>query len=112
MDELESNPEVAPEGPAELEVKRRKRRQDRRQHQATKIAKIKERDGTLCYLCGKPITNGDMTMEHLIPKSKGGSSRVDNLALVHGRCNTRKGDILIEELELPFTWDDDNQANS
>jgi len=92
----------------EIIIKRRKRRQDRRLTQATKVAKIKARDGNECYLCNMPLTEEDMTMEHLIPKSKGGSSRIDNLKLAHGRCNVLKGDRLIEELELPFVWDEDS----
>jgi 5-methylcytosine-specific restriction endonuclease McrA len=32
-----------------------------------------------------------MTLDHLIPLSKGGNHTSDNLALAHGRCNSRRG---------------------
>ena len=31
------------------------------------------------------------TIDHIVPTSKGGSDRIDNLQLVHARCNKRRG---------------------
>lgn len=53
-----------------------------------------------CHLCGEPI--GDnvtdpthpmfITLDHLIPLSKGGSNKIENLHLAHRKCNLDKGD--------------------
>lgn len=60
-----------------------------------RIAIITERDGPNCYFpdCGKPfIRQDDITFDHWIPQSKGGTWHVDNLRLMHKRCNALKGD--------------------
>ncbi len=43
-----------------------------------------------CAYCGK--TGVKLEVEHIIPKSRGGSNRVDNLALSCRKCNVKKGD--------------------
>lgn len=47
-----------------------------------------------CAVCGLPMTDGDKTLDHIIPLSKGGSNTAANLQLAHGACNTRKGNRL------------------
>jgi 5-methylcytosine-specific restriction endonuclease McrA len=44
-----------------------------------------------CYLCGFP---GADSVDHLIPRSKGGTNDRSNLAPAHVACNARKGDRL------------------
>lgn len=44
-----------------------------------------------CALCRNPITNQeDLTLDHIIEKSKGGSNKLSNLQPAHGRCNRKK----------------------
>ena len=51
-----------------------------------------------CILCGEKITNAkDLTTEHLLPKSKGGSSDDYNIYPAHAACNWRKGDMTLVE---------------
>lgn len=51
-----------------------------------------------CILCGEPITNvKDLTTEHLLPKSKGGSSEDYNIYPSHAACNWRKGNMTLRE---------------
>jgi 5-methylcytosine-specific restriction endonuclease McrA len=42
--------------------------------------------------CGRRIPYDQMTIDHIIPKSKGGTDRWPNLQLMCGPCNNRKGD--------------------
>jgi 5-methylcytosine-specific restriction endonuclease McrA len=38
-----------------------------------------------------------LQIEHIVPKSKGGSNRVSNLTIACGPCNRKKGSILIKD---------------
>lgn len=52
-----------------------------------------ERDGAYCVICSKDFSiNTEMTIDHWIPKSAGGSDDLDNLRLAHRNCNVWKGD--------------------
>lgn len=48
--------------------------------------KLLNRDGDKCFLCGKSLGN-DITLEHLVALSCGGSNRLSNMVLTHGHCN-------------------------
>jgi 5-methylcytosine-specific restriction endonuclease McrA len=39
----------------------------------------------------RDISVWSLTMDHIVPVSKGGTNRVDNLQPAHFRCNKRKG---------------------
>ncbi|NEO94041.1 MAG: HNH endonuclease [Moorea sp. SIO3G5] len=54
-----------------------------------------EKWGRECAYCGKQ--NIPLQIEHIHPKSKGGSDRVSNLCLACEKCNQRKGNRPIEE---------------
>ncbi len=43
-----------------------------------------------CWICGEPVAQADATLEHIKPLSDGGSSHLDNLAISHGVCNSRR----------------------
>jgi len=52
-----------------------------------------------CIYCG---TKGvPLEIEHLTPKSRGGSNRVDNLGIACNSCNTNKGNKTPEEFGYP-----------
>jgi 5-methylcytosine-specific restriction endonuclease McrA len=49
-----------------------------------------------CLICNGPIafdarTGEGATLEHIRARGRGGSGEIDNLAVVHGRCNWEKG---------------------
>jgi len=53
---------------------------------------IRERAGYLCEYCHSPerLSANRFTVDHVIPKSLGGSDELDNLALACRRCNERR----------------------
>jgi len=60
---------------------------------------IFKRDGNRCQYCG---THDHLTLDHVIPKSRGGKTNWDNLATACKRCNSRKGDHTPEEAGMPL----------
>jgi 5-methylcytosine-specific restriction endonuclease McrA len=49
------------------------------------------RDGWTCQYCG---ARSNLTVDHVIPRSKGGASTWDNIVASCAPCNRRKGDLL------------------
>jgi 5-methylcytosine-specific restriction endonuclease McrA len=58
-----------------------------------------EKWGRKCVYCGK--TNVPVEVEHLIPKSRGGTDRVSNLTISCRKCNLKKGDKTANEFGYP-----------
>lgn len=56
-----------------------------------------KRDGFTCQYCG---TGSDLTLDHVVPRSKGGKSTWTNLATACKTCNAKKGDFTPEEAGL------------
>ncbi len=56
-----------------------------------KRLRIWERDRGCCWICGRPVSYWEMTLDHFIPKSKGGSNDEDNLRASHEACNNARG---------------------
>lgn len=54
----------------------------------SKSQKIKERDGHKCVKCG---STDDLTIDHIIPLSRGGKDEAINLQTLCFKCNLRKG---------------------
>ena len=55
------------------------------------------RDGRECAYCG--VEEVPLEVEHIIPKSRGGTGRLQNLALSCKECNLAKGNKLPHEIE-------------
>ncbi|HWQ35892.1 MAG TPA: HNH endonuclease [Blastocatellia bacterium] len=55
------------------------------------------RDHNTCQYCSRVFSPSDLTLDHVIPKSRGGNSNWDNLVACCKRCNNRKGNALPEE---------------
>ena len=58
-----------------------------------------EKWGRKCAYCGK--TDVPLEIEHIIPKSRGGSNRVSNLTLSCKLCNQKKGTMTAAEFGFP-----------
>lgn len=56
------------------------------------------RDRNTCQYCGCILTAGDLTLDHVQPRSRGGLSTWENLVACCHDCNRRKGNQLLHEL--------------
>jgi len=56
------------------------------------------RDGWKCVYCGS--AGGRLTLDHVIPRSKGGDSVWENVVTACAPCNLRKGDRLPHEIGM------------
>lgn len=61
---------------------------------------IFRRDNHRCQYCG---TTEQLTLDHVLPKSRGGKTTWDNLITACKRCNSRKGDYTPEEARMPLS---------
>ncbi len=49
------------------------------------------RDGYQCQYCGKTLPPSQLSMDHVVPRSRGGKTSWDNIVCSCVNCNTRKG---------------------
>ncbi len=77
---------------------------------AVRLDRIADRDGWACWLCGGGIdpaapsgSPASGTLDHVVPRSRGGSNELSNLRLAHRRCNIHRGSHL-PELDWPADW--------
>lgn len=55
------------------------------------------RDGYRCQYCGKSKSTADLSIDHVIPRSRGGRTTWENCALSCIPCNVRKGSRTLRE---------------
>ena len=55
------------------------------------------RDGHKCVYCGSAVR---LTLDHVVPPSRGGDSVWENVVTSCAPCNLRKGNRLPEEIEM------------
>ena len=58
------------------------------------------RDKNTCQYCGKVFARAKLTLDHVIPKSRGGKNTWKNLVACCHPCNRRKDDRTLEEAGL------------
>jgi len=68
------------------------------------------RDRNTCQFCGSAFSASELTLDHVMPRSRGGRSTWENLVACCYTCNNQKGDRTPEEAGLklqrrprPFT---------
>ena len=55
------------------------------------------RDGHRCVYCG---SGGRLTLDHVVPRSRGGDSVWENVVTSCAPCNLRKGNRLLHEVQM------------
>lgn len=60
---------------------------------------IYERDRKKCFYCRKSLNFRQITLDHYLPKSKGGTKEVFNLVLSCRKCNRLKGNSVPMDYE-------------
>jgi 5-methylcytosine-specific restriction endonuclease McrA len=58
------------------------------------------RDANTCQYCRK--SGEEMTLDHVIPRSRGGQDTWENIVVACVRCNVRKGSRTPKEAEMPL----------
>jgi 5-methylcytosine-specific restriction endonuclease McrA len=58
------------------------------------------RDGGRCVYCEAKVTLNSFTIDHVLPRSQGGTSSWDNLVTSCQSCNNRKGNRRLKPNEL------------
>lgn len=60
---------------------------------------IYERDNRKCYYCGKPLRYRQITLDHYLPRSRGGIEVIYNLVNCCKSCNKLKKNIVPKDFE-------------
>jgi HNH endonuclease len=60
---------------------------------------IFRRDSGRCQYCG---STENLTLDHVIPKSRGGRTSWDNLTTACRKCNALKGDLTPDQAQMPL----------
>ena len=60
------------------------------------------RDDHRCLYCGQQYNRADLTRDHVLPSSRGGTDRWENVVAACKRCNGQKDDRTPEEARMPL----------
>ena len=64
---------------------------------ADKKAYLLEREQGCCIYCGIHASKAKMEIEHVVPRSRGGTDSLNNLVLACHECNQAKGNLILSE---------------
>jgi len=67
-----------------------------------KVEKLMRKQKGICPCCGCPITKDDIAGQevhahHMLPRSKGGSEKLNNLRLLHQSCHVLVHQVLTRD---------------
>lgn len=88
----------SPEQPIEV-VKKKKKKKQESQSRRRRRRLFKTRD-PICHYCKVELTLKDSTVDHKIPRSRGGGNEDENLVLCCHTCNQDKDDRTVPEYSL------------
>lgn len=63
------------------------------------MLQVIRRDGQICRSCNQNVPDDRVEFDHVIPKSRGGPTTVENLRLLCRKCNRNKKDSIHEIVE-------------
>jgi 5-methylcytosine-specific restriction endonuclease McrA len=63
---------------------------------------VYRRDGNRCQYCGCALNYKNSSIDHVMPRSRGGSNSWDNIVSACKPCNRRKGNRTPEEAGMPL----------
>lgn len=58
---------------------------------AVDVEQLIERDGPACVWCGRELWRRDLTLDHVVPRSRGGHMTPENAVVACRSCNKRRG---------------------
>jgi 5-methylcytosine-specific restriction endonuclease McrA len=58
------------------------------------------RDSNKCQYCGKYFSTSDLSLDHVVPRSRGGVGTWENLVCCCLKCNVKKGNKLLSETHM------------
>lgn len=62
------------------------------------------RDHQICAYCGDRFPESELTVEHIVPVSRGGQHAWTNVVTACRSCNTRKGNRTPEQARMPLLY--------
>ena len=74
----------------------------RREASSMKRLRIYMRDKFRCQYCGEKKPAGELTLDHILPRSRGGDNSPVNIVTACLACNNRKGDRTPAEARMPL----------
>ena len=74
----------------------------RREASSMKRLRIYMRDKFRCQYCGEKKAAGELTLDHILPRSRGGDNSPVNIVTACLACNNRKGDRTPAEARMPL----------
>lgn len=63
----------------------------------------------ICYHCEQKFSREELTMDHLIPISRGGRSTKKNIVVACKQCNSLKKNLTVADLRLRELKSDDTK---
>ena len=76
----------------------------RRRQEASSMKRLRiyMRDKFRCQYCGEKKPAGELTLDHILPRSRGGDNSPVNIVTACLACNNRKGDRTPAEARMPL----------
>jgi len=102
-DEVIRSPSVAVPMPAVVRLMRAVRRR----HQVVRFSRrnVLVRDELTCQYCGDALPEPLLTMDHVVPRSRGGRTAWDNVVAACQPCNSKKGNRTPPEARMTLRRD-------